>query len=380
MSEATLDLERQNEAKAYARIHHRLMVVDIAIGGLYCLTWLVFGWSQELKSWLLTFTTNEWLLVAGFGIIFGGILLLINLPLSYYEGFQLPHRFNMSNQTIKVWIADQFKGLLIGLLLGGVMLEVIYAVLRAAPQTWWLWAGLILLLFNVILASLAPVLLFPIFYKFVPLGDEYGELKTRLVNLAERAGTRVRGVFKFDMSRRTKAANAALTGMGNTRRIILGDTLLEEFTTDEIEVVLAHELGHQVHKDIPKGILIESVITIGGLYMASLVLNWGTNYFGFDGTADIAALPLFVLVIGIYGLLTMPLSNIYSRWRERLADEYALKTTGNGSAYASAMKRLANQNLADVDPEPWIEFLLHSHPALQKRINMAQEYNIQTQP
>lgn len=380
MSEATLDLERQKEAKAYARIHHRLMVVDIAIGGLYCLAWLVFGWSQELKSWLLTFTTNEWLLVAGFGIIFGGIFLLINLPLSYYEGFQLPHRFNMSNQTIKVWIADQFKGLLIGLLLGGVMLEVIYAVLRAAPQTWWLWAGLILLLFNVILASLAPVLLFPIFYKFVPLGDEYGELKTRLVNLAERAGTRVRGVFKFDMSRRTKAANAALTGMGNTRRIILGDTLLEEFTTDEIEVVLAHELGHQVHKDIPKGILIESVITIGGLYMASLVLNWGTNYFDFDGTADIAALPLFVLVIGIYGLLTMPLSNIYSRWRERLADEYALKTTGNGSAYASAMKRLANQNLADVDPEPWVEFLLHSHPALQKRINMAQEFNSETHP
>ena len=122
MSEAALDLERQKEAKTYARIHQRLMIVDIAIGGLYCLAWLVFGWSLELKSWLLTFTTNEWLLVAGFGIIFGGIFILINLPLSHYEGFLLPHRFNMSNQTIKGWITDQLKGLLIGLLLGGLMI------------------------------------------------------------------------------------------------------------------------------------------------------------------------------------------------------------------------------------------------------------------
>jgi STE24 endopeptidase len=118
---------------------------------------------------------------------------------------------------------------------------------------------------------------------------------------------------------------------------------------------------------------------MGGLYFSALVLNWGTNYFDLDGPADIAALPLFVLVIGIYGLLTMPLSNMYSRWRERQADEYALIITGNGKAYASAMKRLANQNLADADPEPWVEFLLHSHPALQKRIRTAQEFNIQTQ-
>lgn len=231
-----------------------------------------------------------------------------------------------------------------------------------------------MLLFNVLLANLAPVLIFPIFYKFVPLGDEYAELAERLKSLAERAGARVRGVFKFDMSRRTKAANAALTGLGNTRRIILGDTLLDEFTSDEIETVLAHELGHHVHKDIPKGILIESVITLVGLYLASLGLLWGTTVFGFEGPADIAALPLFVLVMGAYGFLTMPLTNAYSRARERRADEYALKATDNGSAYASALIRLANQNLADADPEPWVEILLYSHPALSKRIEMARNY------
>jgi STE24 endopeptidase len=192
--------------------------------------------------------------------------------------------------------------------------------------------------------------------------------------LTEQAGTRVRGVYKFDMSRRTKAANAAIAGLGNTRRIILGDTLINEFTNDEIETVLAHELGHQVHRDIPIGILVESVITIGGLFLASLVLDWGVVFFGFESIGDIAAMPLLGLVIGVYGLVMMPLGNAYSRLREYRADEYALKATGKGAAYASALTRLANQNLADADPEPWVEILLYSHPALNKRITLAENF------
>jgi STE24 endopeptidase len=180
------------------------------------------------------------------------------------------------------------------------------------------------------------------------------------------------------MSKRTKAANAALTGLGNTRRIILGDTLLEEFSNDEIETVLAHELGHHVHKDIPIGMAVESVMTLVGLYLASLGLNWGAAYFGFSGPSDIAALPVFMLVIGAYGLVTMPLSNAFSRWRERRADQYALQTTRKNKAFASAMTRLANQNLADADPEPWVEWLLYSHPALRKRIDMAQSFDAQS--
>jgi STE24 endopeptidase len=206
----------------------------------------------------------------------------------------------------------------------------------------------------------------------VPLGDEQAELADRLIRLAEQAGTRVRGVYKFDMSRRTKEANAALTGLGNTRRIILGDTLLTKFTPDEIETVLAHELGHHVHKDIPLSMAFETVLTLVGLYLASLGLRWGVATFGFAGVADIAALPLFGLVMGAYGLITLPLGNAFSRWRERLADEYALQATHKSAAFASALTRLANQNLADVDPEPWVEFLLHSHPALRKRIALAQ--------
>jgi STE24 endopeptidase len=372
MSEVTLDAERQQRAKIYERIQRRLLLIDLALGAAYALAWLIFGWAANLKAALTNITTNDWLLVAGFGLIFGGVYYLIDLPLSYYSGFVLPKRFDLSNDTLKGWIGDQIKELIIAGILGGLIFEVIYAVLRVAPDTWWLWAAALLLLFEVVLANLAPILIMPLFYKFVPLGDEQAELADRLIRLAEQAGTRVRGVYKFDMSRRTKEANAALTGLGNTRRIILGDTLLTEFTPDEIETVLAHELGHHVHKDIPLSMAFETVLTLVGLYLASLGLRWGVATFGFAGVADIAALPLFGLVMGAYGLITLPLGNAFSRWRERLADEYALQATHKSAAFASALTRLANQNLADVDPEPWVEFLLHSHPALRKRIALAQ--------
>lgn len=373
----TLDPERQKKAKEYSRISRRLFVVDLILGGVYALVWLLIpgGGSQNLalllKSALLTLTANDWLLVLLFAAIFGGVYYLLDLPLSYYDGFVLPHRFGLSTETLKGWIVDEIKGLAIGGVLGGIVLEVIYAVLRAAPDTWWLWASGILLLFSVVLSNLAPVLLMPLFNKFVPLGDEHAELAARLTQLAERAGVRVRGVFKFDMSRRTKAANAALTGIGNTRRIILGDTLLDEFTPDEIETVMAHELGHQANKDITLGIIVSTISTLGGLFLASLGLKAGAALLGFSSPADIAAFPLFLLVMGAYSLVTMPLGNAFSRWRERRADQFALRLTGNGAAYASALTRLANQNLADADPEPWVEFLLYSHPALGKRIAMA---------
>lgn len=366
-----IDRERQKEAKEYARIRRRLMLVNLGIGGVYVLAWLLAGWSTVLRDFLERFTNNPWLLVAGFAAVFGGIYYLIGIPLAYYEGFILPHRYRMSNQTLRGWIVDQVKGVLVGGILGLIILEVVYFLLRASPNLWWLWAAGTILFFSVVLANLAPVLLMPIFYKFVPLGEEHEGLAERLIRLAERAGTKVRGVYKFDMSRRTKAANAALTGLGNTRRIILGDTLLNEFTDDEIETVLAHELGHHVHKDIPYSILVSSILTLGGLYLANLALQWGVRYFGYEGVWDPAAMPLFALVIGIYGLVTMPLENGFSRWRERLADRYALHATQNGQAFASALARLANQNLADADPEPWVEWLLYSHPALEKRIAMA---------
>jgi STE24 endopeptidase len=374
MTEAILDPQKQDQAKEYARIRRRLMLLDLGLAAVYAVLWLAAGWSAALRDFLYGQTDNEWLVVAGFVLVFGGIYFLIDLPLGYYSGYILPHRYDLSNQSLGEWFLDQAKGVLVGGILGLVVIEIVYFVLRVSPDLWWLWTGLILLLFNVILANLAPVLLMPLFFKFTPLEEEHSQLVARLMNLADRAGTKVRGIYKFDMSRRTKAANAAVTGLGNTRRILLGDTLIDEFSDDEIETVLAHELAHQVHRDIPIGILVESVITLGGLYLAALVLDWSVAALGFNSISDVAAMPLLGLVMGLYGLIIMPLGNTFSRQRELKADQYALKMTGNGAAYASALTRLANQNLAETDPEPWVEYLLYSHPALEKRIAMAENY------
>jgi STE24 endopeptidase len=370
----TLDPERQQQAKQYARISRRLWLVSTLFSALYALVWLLAGWAINLREWLMTISANPWFVVAGFAAIFGGIFALVTLPLEYYSGFVLPHRFGQSNQTLKDWIMDGLKGVAIGAPIGLLLLELLYLALRVTGDLWWLWAAGGMLVFSVLLSNLAPVLIMPLFNKFVPLGEEHADLAERLLKLAKQANTKVRGVFKFDMSKRTKSANAALTGIGNTRRIVLGDTLIDEFTPDEIETVLAHELGHHVHNDLPLLIAFGTLTTTVGLYLASLLLNWAINLFGFTGLADVAALPALMLILGTYGLVTMPLENAISRWRENMADDYALGATGKTEAFASAFTRLANQNLGEVDPEAWVVFLFYSHPPLGQRIEKAENW------
>lgn len=364
-----IDEERQRQARRYARIRRRLLVLDLALGGLYLIALLVSGASAQLEAALRQVSDHPLWLVGAYVTLVLGVYGLALMPLSFYSSYILPHRFGLSTQTVRGWVADQVKGAVVGGLLGLALIEATYALLRAAPATWWLWAGVGYLFFTVIMANLAPVLLVPLFFKLTPIADQ--DLAARLTRLAERAGTHVRGVFTIDLSRRTKAANAALMGLGTTRRIVLGDTLLREFTPDEIETVLAHELGHHVHRDIPLLIVSQSILTLGGLYLAHRVLLATATAFGFRGPDDIAAFPLFMLTLGAFSLVTMPLANALSRWRERLADAYALTASGKPLAFASALTRLANQNLAEVDPEPWVVWLLYDHPPLGQRIAAA---------
>jgi Zn-dependent protease with chaperone function len=374
---SSLDPGRQQKAREYARLSRRLWLITTVLGGAYALAWLLAGWSTTLRDWLLQRSpsfASPWLLVPAFAAIFGGLLFLIGLPLTFYGGFLLPHRFQQSNQSLNDWMLDQAKGLLVGLPIGLVLLELLYLALRATGDSWWIWAAAGLLAVNVLLSNLAPVLIMPLFNKYVPLGDEHADLAKRLLALAERAHTRVQGVFKFDMSRRTKSANAALAGLGNTRRIVLGDTLINEFTVDEIEAVLAHELGHHVHRDIPILIAFGTLSTAIGFFLASLGMQWAVGHFGLSGIGDVAGLPALVLVLGIYGLLTGPLDSSVSRWRESMADQYALEATGKNEAFASAFVRLANQNLSEVDPEKWVVLLFYSHPPLGDRIARAEAW------
>lgn len=372
-SQVILDESRQGKAKEYASIRRRLTFVDLALSAAYVLLWVITPVSMMVRDWVMSVTTNDWLMVGLFGAAFGIPYVILNLPLSYFSGFVLPHRYDQSNQTLGGWVMDQVKGLVLSGILGILILEVIYWLLRVAPSVWWLYAAGVMLFFTVILASLAPVLIAPLFYKFTPLEDT--DLAERLTRLAERAGTHVKGVYRMDMSRRTKSANAAVMGLGATRRIVLGDTLLDEFTADEIETVLAHELGHHVHRDIPMGILFNTILILVSFYLAHLALSWGVGAFGLTSISDIAGLPLFMIVVTLISLLAMPLTNAYSRWRERKADRYALQQTRKPQAFANAMTRLANQNLAEADPAAWVVFLLYSHPPIKERVAFAQAFD-----
>ncbi len=367
----TLDPARQGKAKEYARIRRRLFFVELGVDAILTVCGLVFGWALALKATLLGVTTNDWLVVPAFAVVFFLSFQVLELPLGYYSEYVLPHRYDQSTQTFGGWVKDQLISTLLMAAIGLPVLEVVYWLLRVTGPAWWLWAAGGYVVFVVLVSGLAPVVIMPLFNKFVPLGEEHADLIGRLKRLAERSGTRVSGVFRFDMSRRTKAANAALTGIGGTRRIILGDTLLAEFTPDEVESVIAHELGHHVNRDIPVGIVVSSAITLVGLSIVSLALNWGARALGFAGPADVGALPLLALTFGLFGVVTLPLNNAYSRWREARADAYALESTHNPDAFAAAMTRLANQNLAEADPEPWVVALLYSHPTIGQRLAMA---------
>jgi STE24 endopeptidase len=298
---------------------------------------------------------------------------ILTAPLTYYGSFVLPHRYGLSTMTLRSWLADLAKGLILNLFLEILVVELIYLLLATQPQLWWLWVALILLFFTVVMANLAPVLILPIFYKFSPMPE--GDLTRRLLALADRAHTRVRGVFTMQLSSKTTAANAALMGLGNTRRIVVGDTMLDRYTPDEIEVVLAHELGHHVHRDLWKLILSQSVLTLAVLYLLNLALHWAVDsQHYYQSLSDVASIPYVLLLTGIAGLIALPISNGLSRAIEFQADEYALQATKMVGAFKSAMTRMANQNLADIEPSPLVEFLFHDHPAIGKRLSHADDF------
>jgi STE24 endopeptidase len=367
-----INSERQIKAKEYARIRHRLLALELALTALALVVVLALGLNVWLKQVVLSITRDVWLSTFLYFAVALIAYQVIFLPLSYYSGFVLPHRYGLSTQSLRAWLMDVLKGGALSFVLGALVIEVVYALLRAAPDTWWLWASAFMILFSVLLANLAPVLILPIFFKFEPLQDT--ELATRLTALAERAHARVRGVYTMMLSEKTTAANAALMGLGNTRRIVLGDTLYNKYSHDEIETILAHELGHHVHHDIGWSIAVQSVLTLVGFYIADLFLKWSVATLHYDGIADLAAFPLLGFALGAFGLITMPLGNAYSRWREALADEYALETTHNAPAFIGAMEKLADQNLAELEPEPWVEVLLYDHPPIGKRLKRGAEF------
>ena len=361
------------EARRYNRIHRWLEVSDFVLGLAFLLALLLTGWNSVLRDWAYRAAFQNYTLSVFFYVfilMFGGKLL--GLGLDYY-GLRLERRFQLSNQKTRAWLWDEVKGFLVALVLACFTAELLYFTIRQSPQHWWLIAWALFMGLFIAMAQIAPLILFPIFYKFEQLENE--DLKQRLVRLSERAGTRIRGIYKWNLSEKSKKANAALTGLGATRRIILADTLLDHYSPDEIEAVLAHELGHHVHKHILKSIFVQAGITLFGFWAANYVLHLSIEQWGmFDTLADFSNLPLLVLVSTLLSIFLMPAMNAYSRFNERQADRYAFESIRSVQPFISSMNKLAAQNLAERTPSRWVECLFHSHPAISRRVAAAEAW------
>lgn len=369
MTEIPATTNRDARARQYHRIRRWLSLAGFALSLAVLAALLLTGSSARLRDLALGVTPREPLALLIYLLLLGAITKLAGLPLSFYSGYVLEHRFELSNQNLKSWTRDYAKGVALSFALGVAGAEWVYFTLRRAPQHWWLLSAGVFVLFFILLAHLAPVLIFPLFFKFKPLENE--ELQRRLLRLSEQARTRVRGVWEWKLSEKSKKSNAALVGMGSTRRIILADALLENYSADEIEAILAHELGHHVHNHIWKGIALETVLVFLSFFCLHQSLLWGTARLGFRGPADFANLPLLLAVGSVISFLVLPAVNAFSRHMECQADEYALRATASRDAFISGMEKLAAQNLAERSPHPLIEFVFHSHPSIEKRIARA---------
>lgn len=374
MSSPELNLQPDTqEARGYNRARRLIEIVDLLLSFGFLVVLVATGWSVWLRDVAMDWLPNSYVLQLFLYVVFLSLLSKgLGLALDLYS-FRLEHRFHLSNQRFPSWILDQIKSWTIGLALGAVMAEIVYGLMRSSPAHWWIYTWLIFIGLIILFAQIAPVVLFPLFYKFIPLQNE--ELKQRLVRLGERAGTRIRGVYEWKLSAKSKKANAALTGLGHTRRIILADTLLENYSEDEIEAVLAHELGHHVHGHMFKIIVVELAVAFLGFWAANEVLQYAIyQRHMFQHLTDFANMPLLVLVFSALSMLLMPARNAYSRFTERQADAYCWKSVPSITPYVSAMEKLNRQNLGESQPSRLVEILFHSHPPVSKRIAAAEEW------
>ena len=364
----------EDKATRYHRLLRRAALSSTALGAAVLLLLVVTGGSAALRIEAARLAGQSFVLTLIVYVVLLALLAeAVQLPLAFYQGVTLERRFGLSTETPGRWWRDRLKSGGIAVLFSIVAAMIVSSLLRSSPRYWWLLASCCFGIIIVALAHLAPVVLLPLFYQFTPL--QRPALVNRLITLAERAGAPVLGVFEWRLSDRTRKANAALAGIGHTRRILLTDTLLAEHSDDEIEVILAHELAHHVYRDIWSAIAVEGVLLTLGFFLADRVLDAAVGRFGITSKADMAALPLLILAGGAVSLVLLPIANALSRAHESRADRYALTMTNNVDAFVSAMKRLAAQNLAEERPSRFVEVLFHSHPSMSARVEAARRWS-----
>ncbi len=365
-------LTQTEKARSYNRLKRLLYLSELGLGAVYLLALLIYGWSWDLRDLAMQVGGGPVVWVLVYFVLLAIVFEILTLPLSIISGYYLEKYYGLLNQSAYAWTKDLIKSQLVGLFLGAAAIEILYLFLRWAGQWWWLPAGAAFALFFILLAQLTPVVILPIFFKFKRLPDN--EFTRRLLGLCTRAEASVLGIYEWGLSTKTRRANAALVGWGPTRRVVLSDSLLSSFTPSEIEVVLAHELGHFRLNHLRWLLVIQILITFLAFILADLIFHWLGPFVGLTHLDDVAGLPLMILIFMAVSLVTLPAVNLVSRLMEKQADLFALTMTELTGSFISAMERLTIMNLGEMDPHPLIELLFHSHPSPVKRIQAAKEF------
>ncbi len=375
LAELGFDVERQKTAKKYSQEKLLVSVIESVFVIGILLLFAFSNFSSGLASWALGLANNSWFVVGLYMLPVMVFFSAFSLPFDYLRGYHLEHKYDLSNQNIGSWMMDQMKGFAISLIFGLVVVELIYFFLRTFPDYWWVFGWGFMTAFILFSAFIAPVLLLPLFFKSEELEDE--ELSAEIRELMQEAGVGISGIYKLMASEKTKKANAALAGLGSTRRVYLFDTLTENYGQDQILSIVGHEVGHHKYHHIPKLIFMNSGLYLASFFLADLVLGGLASSLGYSGISDIAFFPFFVLFIGLFSALVQPASNAISRVMENNADEYALDRVGKGESYARAFAKMTHQNLSVASPNPLVEFLLYSHPSPAKRVEKAHLWSSQ---
>jgi len=355
-----MSAKKYNNIKLFAGIAKAVSMFILLI------LFVSLGYSAKLEMYIGQFSRNPYLKLILFVMIIGLVSSFLFFPLKYYIEFTLEHQYQLSNQTIGKWLWEDFKGLLVTSAIGIPVILAFYYSIRQFEFYWWLPFAVFMFLISVVLARIVPVVILPLFYKIVPFEND--DLKSRIDRMTTDLKLQVENIFKFDMSKNTKKANAAFTGLGRTKRIILGDTLIEKYDNDEIETVIAHEIGHYARKHILKNIFIGTAVSFLTLLTIAELYRISIEWFNFNSIDNIAALPLLTLWGMIIGLITSPASSALSRKFEYEADEYAVKTTGKKEIFIRTLNKLTDQNLGDKEPHPLVEWFFYSHPSIKRRV------------
>mgnify|MGYP001581569304 CR=1 FL=1 len=360
-------------AKSYSHQKYVLSIIDTLYSIALLLVFLGSGLSLFLEDFLKNFGLSSYLLIAVYLLFISFFYYLLNLPLNFYASFTLEHKFNLSKQSLAAWWMDQLKSGVLAYIISLILILSFYWILGNFNQ-WWLVISIFWIVFSVVLAKLAPVLIIPLFFKYKKLEDE--ALRQRIFNLAEKMQIKLMEVLEIDLSKKTLKANAAFTGLGKTKRVLLADTLKDKYTLDEVEVILAHEFAHYRLKHIIKLIAVNSLLTLGLFYLIFKTSVYTLGIFKLNSLVQLSSLPLVFLYFMLFGIILQPLEACLSRKFEKDADSLALKVTGAKEAFISLMEKLAAQNLADRSPHPLIKFFFFSHPPIDERIKIAKSYQI----